>query len=584
MRSSALVACVVAVAARATLPAATYTWTGGAGNGLFSTPGNWQDGAVPSLSETNEEIAFPLAAAATVVNDLGNIAVTRISFTGAFAATIQSPAGYKFTEVETIVNGDSAHHVFLCPVVCKDGVTPAITRLADNYIAFDGGLTMHAMPIAYGEGAVWSGRLVVTGAVAHSWGAYNKSRKVDANLLAGTIDLLAADANLDRLGIYPGATVTVQRAVYNGCSSRNGSKSNGWGYFALVFDNGNGVLRIRDELRATGDAVLFHSYADEDHTGGTIIVRKVICGQTARPAGNFTYPNIFLNCGASTYNNLAEGGWNGEGVWVIGSGGLAFDPAAIADATYGAHQRNKAILADVPSATLYAYEDWALQPHPTGVSSNALSIYHHYIVIDTGHYAVGDAELDGATSHVVTLAGKVTGAGELRIRGGGSVVFANAYTDFSGGLVANGAVTAAVNAGCAPGAGAVTLNDAATLKVAQSGTVTLGGALTLGADATLAFNWTDAARPPVLALASDEAFHGDDYIPATMKVKVTAADGVRPPPGVSHVLTTGGAFVNNGVKRAVNLVSAPDWVESVSVNDGGDLVLKCRRGLVISIK
>lgn len=31
---------------------ATCTWTGAAGDGLWTTPGNWQDNAVPTASDT----------------------------------------------------------------------------------------------------------------------------------------------------------------------------------------------------------------------------------------------------------------------------------------------------------------------------------------------------------------------------------------------------------------------------------------------------------------------------------------------------------------------------------------------------
>ena len=50
--------------------------------------------------------------------------------------------------------------------------------------------------------------------------------------------------------------------------------------------------------------------------------------------------------------------------------------------------------------------------------------------------------------------------------------------------------------------GAVTLNGTSTLKVAQSGTVTLGGKLTLASTAALAFNFTDNATAPKLAITA----------------------------------------------------------------------------------
>ena len=72
-------------------------------------------------------------------------------------------------------------------------------------------------------------------------------------------------------------------------------------------------------------------------------------------------------------------------------------------------------------------------------------------------------------------------------------------------------------------------------------------------------------------------------LPATVTVKISAADGVRPKSG-TYVLTTCGGFDAEGV--TVQLAAdAPDWVKSLSVNDDGNLELAVKRkGFTLVVK
>ena len=130
--------------------------------------------------------------------------------------------------------------------------------------------------------------------------------------------------------------------------------------------------------------------------------------------------------------------------------------------------------------------------------------------------------------------------------------------------------TAAVNPGCKPGAGTVSVGEGATLEVAQSGTATLGGALTLAAGAALAFSFTELETPPVLAGTAVDA--------GTMNVKVSApAEGF--PRAASFALTSGMDFTG----AAVKLVDAPRWADSVYVRNG-DIVLRVRKGTAVFVR
>ena len=91
------------------------------------------------------------------------------------------------------------------------------------------------------------------------------------------------------------------------------------------------------------------------------------------------------------------------------------------------------------------------------------------------------------TNAIGTLTSDIYSGAGIDVKGVGKLTFGLAAA-FTGGVTASDSATVAVNAGCRPGNGAVTLNGAATLKVAQSGTVTLGGALSAANGTSLAFD------------------------------------------------------------------------------------------------
>ena len=60
-------------------PAATYTWTGGEGDGLFSTPGNWRGGVAPTAATADDSLAFTLGG--VVTNDIAGLTVGDVGVT-----------------------------------------------------------------------------------------------------------------------------------------------------------------------------------------------------------------------------------------------------------------------------------------------------------------------------------------------------------------------------------------------------------------------------------------------------------------------------------------------------------------------
>lgn len=559
---------ICAVLAALPSSATVYTWTGGDTENptLFSKTANWDANGIPSTSETNEEIKFPLSAAAVVVNDIGDVAVTKISFSGAYKATIQSPAGYKFTEVQTIANGADVNHELQCKVICKSGITPNIVRSSARRLTYTGGIVMDKLPITGSSSLdVWVGNIETTTEDIQAFA--NSSMNGSLAWFGSGTTFKAKYATLDRVGMSPGATSVVERLLYDGCKR---GVNGGW--YSQVWDSGNGVIKT-EELRVNGDATLMHSYADTDEIGGTIIAKRLVYGVTKTPGGNWTWPRFFLNCGGINGGNIAGGVANGEGIWVIGSGGLDFAK----ETTVGHYSVRlmKTLSGDKPAAMLHSYEDWALAENPKGRAVTAFELSEDNktaLAIDTAHYAIGDPELDAATRHTVTLNGMIVGKGAMRLYGPGMVVFANAH-QVSGGVTANDSVTVVCNAGCRPGTGAVTMNGTSTFEVAESGEVSLDGALTLASGAMLAFNFTEKDTAPVLKGTAVTASG------SSVNVKVSSTGDLRPNGG-DYALTSGMNFAG----KTVNLVAPPAWVKGVKV-ENGNIVLSVKHvGLMILVK
>ncbi|HZL34033.1 MAG TPA: Ig-like domain repeat protein [Tepidisphaeraceae bacterium] len=66
----------------------SYSWTGTAGDGKFSTNGNWSGGTAPSANETGAIIDFPAAASpATLNDDVANLSIQTLTFENNFTLT-----------------------------------------------------------------------------------------------------------------------------------------------------------------------------------------------------------------------------------------------------------------------------------------------------------------------------------------------------------------------------------------------------------------------------------------------------------------------------------------------------------------
>ena len=96
-----------------------------------------------------------------------------------------------------------------------------------------------------------------------------------------------------------------------------------------------------------------------------------------------------------------------------------------------------------------------------------------------------------------------------------------------------------------------------------SGVHTFDGGLTLNDGATLAFNFTERAVVPQIAIGNGKTLTASGAV----KVKI-AADSKWPTAG-EKIITTCGGFAGKTVK----LVDPPKWVRGLSVNADGNIVL-----------
>ena len=140
--------------------------------------------------------------------------------------------------------------------------------------------------------------------------------------------------------------------------------------------------------------------------------------------------------------------------------------------------------------------------------------------------------------------------------------------------------TLALKPGSNIGTGQVSVTNGATLAICESGTVTLNGGLALADGASLAFNFTESANPPVLALATGKSVIFTSGASTNIAVKVSGAR----PRGDEKILTTCGGFNTDGVNVSL-AEDVPNWVNGLSVNGDGNLVLTVKsKGFTLIVR
>ena len=119
------------------------TWTGAAGDGLFSTAANWAGGVKPTAGGTT-----PLVFAANggiVTNDIGTLSPAYINFEAALGETgidirPKEAEGYGFTALGSVTNSVAYDSVTIsAPVVYSAAID--VSALGGKRVLFSGGVT-----------------------------------------------------------------------------------------------------------------------------------------------------------------------------------------------------------------------------------------------------------------------------------------------------------------------------------------------------------------------------------------------------------------------------------------------------------
>ena len=495
------------------------TWIGGS-SGNLGDGVNWSTGLVP----VDGNAIITSGATATLTNSAAFTPDTITFPSDSALVTINGDVG--ISNLLAITNETSGiHHVFNCPVAFEANADADICAASTSgtYVKFAGGMTMYKpMKAASNVDVYLSGQITLTADI-EDWSAYvtiDRLRLVDS----GTKLTIPND-------------VTVKETTPN-----------------FILSSGT-MLEIQGDytLSKDGNTETYFAYSNAGtiKVTGSAIAAGVSRMNNATSAGGVFIANGYV-AGARFVLNQHTG--NGGGTWVVGAGGMNFMQTSGSMDFYVQQSLYSTIR---PSA------DFTID---AGVTTASGSKYNPTLTINTTDY------YDSTTGRTVTVNGVVGTRFALNVSGLGGVLF-NSVSTFTRGITVSDSATLAVNVGKKPGNGAVTMNGTSTLKVAQSGSVSLGGKLTLGADAALAFNFTEKATAPTLGLTAAST------IPATVNVKVSADDGVRPKVG-KHVLTSGYDFTG----KTIQLVDAPDWVQSVNVVDGNIVLSVKPKGLVVIVK
>ena len=532
------------------------TWIGGA-SGDLNDATKWSTGVVP----TSGNCRIVSAEVAALTNNGDTFSPDAITFpAGTAAITINGTTG--ITGIGTITNESTVEHTIAVPLTFAGDIK--IFSSSGN-VKCPGGATGARISEDAGTIRTLKGRFTITDTALWPKNG-NDNTTANAFTLSGAgTQLYVPYGNLKRAVINAGTTAIVQRVQHDGSHwyYKMTSGKNTYYWQNIAYAN-HGVYRVLGEIKNTGNAEVFCA-RQADTFSGKMIVNRLTYGLTAKNGAHTDYFHLTTGYRSGT----SQTGF-GPTTWVIGPGGIGFDTSV------KLRCQDQWFIAQANCA-LKSYADWTLEANPSNRVADAHSLTVNsgcVLTLDTSHFTMGDPALDTADAHVITLDGTIHGSGAVSAVGGGKVVFA-VGSPFSGGLTANDSVTVSCKAGCRPGAGTVTMNGTSTLEVAQSGTVTLGGNLTLGADATLAFNFTDNATAPRLAIPAAST------IPATVNVKVSANDNIRVSTKQNYVLTS--TFDFSG--KTVHLVDPPAWVKSVDVDGSGNLVMKLKqKGFMILVR
>jgi hypothetical protein len=234
-------------------------------------------------------------------------------------------------------------------------------------------------------------------------------------------------------------------------------------------------------------------------------------------------------------------------------------------------------------STLCSYENWAIAAHPTSGNTVLEIGSSKTLTIDTGHYAVGDPEIDdGAEAHTVTVNGVIGGSGHLLAAGAGKVVF-NSVCTYTGWTKVKGEVV--LKTGSRPGASTLSVWGGGKLTLPDRGTVTLGSNIAIGDKTNLRFTINDSTDTNKLVVSG--VTNTIDTANKFVNVYVGATEGqyLRGFTPYTLITVTGNTkLTRDDDLSKYKLQDKPTWASRLDVVDGNLVLWPCAPGLSLSIR
>jgi hypothetical protein len=513
-------------------------WTGEAGDGKFSTPGNWLVGKVPS---NGASIVFNAAEMSGAVNDLGELQINSVTF--AAGSAMMGVDGAAFTGVKGVTNlSTSATHVFFNHVAFQDAVnvsqpaTASAATVSGTTVRFKGGVS--------GTAASSSVKMMYDG--YYTLGTLSTSTDSDAarhHVMANSSVTVGTLGNTHSLNILSGGAVT--GAVVNVTPDRNNNRLWAWN---------------AGEFVVTGEFV----------ANGVVNNREMVSGWANNSVGKFEKITIDGNT-ASKYFSFGNASNGATHHFWIGDGGLNYKMSSTL-ASYGT---------GFVSGDVVYLHPWhnGFEIGKKGDNGKFRFRASNNSVLDTNNEA---GEGKGIVFNVICVSDNATSP--VVIAGSGYVRY-NAVNTHSGTVTVNSGATLELGEGAKSGTGALTVKSGATLSAAESGgAATIGAACTLEDGAILGFKFTSVGDSPKFAFGAVPTLGGNVYF------KVDARDNVVPRNHVGKwlVATGVGELDVSKLKFDDDIAPKPTWVADVDhpfVVEDGNLYLRVKSpGFVFTIR
>ena len=494
------------------------TWIGNAGDGKFSTAGNWLGGKVPGA---DDEIDIKAATDIELECDT-SIAVKAISIHPESAKVTINGAG-SITLSEKIVNASEKMMTLNVPVEFKtaEGGDAAIDVTGE--VDFQGGVT-GTIPVNH---TTFYGTYTLT---AQSW-----TLSSDIMIAAGatmTAPNMTIEPNGKLLNAESGSMLKIKQLQFN-----KDIRGNVFGTYA-------GELNVNK----------FYTY----YPGGTLTFNNGFSGlfrcehfhaYTAGKTSSINFdpaPSATIVMGGTGFES--QTGWLKLSPRVVRSSG---------DWTIKLTKNN------------YTYSS----------VSQSVEINSGGFDIDTSDY--DKSSVDGHTVTIVNKETKYAASADYLLKGGGAMsAFGNgtlqfdSSANFTGGFTASNGVTVVVKKGVYPGKGDVTIKDTATFKLvdSDSGTVPVAGKLTMEGGSTLHVPQFSASVVPI-SVNSLEFVNVENNKKVALKIDSGSLIN-----GYNVILESDNAIPENAwsmidVDISSDSVSIPEGMEASYVTQGNALCI-----------